>query len=89
MPKHVKITRKWKSSLRSLRLNFQCRVIFTFANKIEAIHEKSLVNAKLEPRLTSRLSSVLFMLPLFFSVIEIYVGWQKRLSGRLVTRHVI
>ena len=66
MPKHVKITRKWKSTLRSLRLNFQCRVIFTFANKIEAIHEKSLVNAKLEPRSISSLSSVLFILPLFY-----------------------
>ena len=42
-----------------------CRVIFTFANKIEAIHEKSLVNAKLEPRSIARLSSVLFILPLF------------------------
>ena len=75
MPKHVKITRKWKSTIRSLRLNFQCRVIFTFANKIEAMHEKSFVNAKLEPRSTSSLSSVLFILPLFYLeyVIKIYV----------------
>ena len=64
MPKHE--TRKWKSTLRSLRLNFQCRVIFTFAKKIGPIHEKSLANAKLEPRSISRLSSVLFILPLCY-----------------------
>ena len=39
------------------------------------MHEKSLVNAKLEPRSTSSLSSVLFILPLFYLeyVIKIYV----------------
>ena len=49
------------------RVDFQCRVIFTcegaFANKIEAMHERSLANVKVEPRLTSRLSSALFILP--------------------------
>ena len=33
-----------------LRVDFQCRVVFlkfTFANKIEAMHERSLVNYKL------------------------------------------
>ena len=39
------------------------------------MHEKSFVNAKLEPRSTSSLSSVLFILPLFYLeyVIKIYV----------------
>ena len=42
-------------------------VKFTFANKIiEAMHERSLVRAKVEPRSTSRLSSALFILPLFY-----------------------
>ena len=41
-------------------------VKFTFANKIEALHERSLVSVKVEPRSTSRLSSALFILPLFF-----------------------
>ena len=41
-------------------------VKFTFANKIEAMHERSLVSVKVEPRSTSRLSSALFILPLFF-----------------------
>ena len=66
VPKHVKFTPKGKSTLRGLRLTFQCRVIFTFANKIEAMHEKSLVNAELEARSISLLSSVLFILPLFY-----------------------
>ena len=48
--------------------NFYVRtcVKFTFANKIEAIHESCLVSVKVEPRLTSRLSSALFILPLFY-----------------------
>ena len=33
------------------------RVKFTFATKIEAMHERSLVSVKVEPRPTSRLSS--------------------------------
>ena len=48
--------------------NFYARtsVKFTFANKIEAMHERSLVSVKFEPRLISRLSSTLFILPLFY-----------------------
>ena len=48
--------------------NFYVRtcVKFTFANKIEAMHERSLVSVKVEPRSTSRLSSALFILPLFY-----------------------
>ena len=42
-------------------------VKFTFADKIEAMHERWLVSVKVEPRSTSRLSSALFILPLFFS----------------------
>ena len=39
---------------------------FTFANKIEAIHERSIVSVKVEPRSTSRLSSALFIFPQFY-----------------------
>ena len=48
--------------------NFYVRmcVKFTFANKIEAKHERSLVSVKVEPRSTSRLSSALFILSLFY-----------------------
>ena len=61
-----------------LRVAFKYRVIFyvrtsvkfTFANKIagEAMHERSFVHVsvKIEPRSTSRLSSALFILPLFY-----------------------
>ena len=56
---------------RCVRVDFQCRVVFTcvkftLANKIEAIHVGSLVSVKGEPRSTSRLSSELFILPLFY-----------------------
>ena len=39
--------------------NFYVRtcVKYTFANKIEAMHERSLVTVKVKPRSTSRLSS--------------------------------
>ena len=49
-------------------LNFYVRtcVKFTFGNKIEAMHETWFANIKVEPRSTSRLSSVLFILPLFY-----------------------
>ena len=57
----------------SLRVDFQCRMIFvrmcikfTFANKIEAMHERLLISVKVEPCLTSHLSSALFILPLFY-----------------------
>ena len=48
--------------------NFYVRscVKFTIANKIEAMHERSLVSVKVEPRSTSRLRSGLFTLPLFY-----------------------
>ena len=57
-------------------------VKFTFDNKIEAMHERSLVSIKVEPRSTSRLSSAFFIF--FFLVIlvmKIYVRTQKRVSG--------
>ena len=42
-------------------------VKFTFGNKIiEAMHERSLVRAKVEPRSTSSLNSALFILSLFY-----------------------
>ena len=60
-----------KAMVALLGVDFQCRVIFTcvkftFVNKIEAIHQRSLVSAKVETRSTSRLSSALFILPLFY-----------------------
>ena len=50
--------------------NFYVRtgVKFSFANKIEAMHERSLVSVKVEPRSTSRLSSARSILPLFYLV---------------------
>ena len=42
------------------------RVKFTFANKIKAMHEGSLVSVKVKPLSTSRLSSALFILLLFY-----------------------
>ena len=59
----------------SFRFDFQCHVNiytrtcvkFSFANKIEAIHEGSLiVSVKVEPRSNSCLSSAFFILPLFY-----------------------
>ena len=55
-----------------LSRNFYVRtcVKFTFANKIEAMYERSLVSVEVEPRSTSCelpcLSSALFILPLFY-----------------------
>ena len=46
---------------------------FTFANKIEAMHGRSLVSVKVEPRSASRFSSALFILPLLIYLIKIYV----------------
>ena len=48
--------------------NFYVRtcVKFTFANKIEAMCERSHVSVKVEPRSTSRLFSTLYILPLFY-----------------------
>ena len=37
-----------------------------FPNKVEAMHERSLVNVKIESRSTSCLSSTLYILPLFY-----------------------
>ena len=41
-------------------------VKFTFANRIEAMYERSLVSVNVEPRSTSRLCSAFFILPLFY-----------------------
>ena len=48
--------------------NFHVRtcVKLTFANRIETMLEGSHVSVKVEPRSTSRLSSALFILPLFY-----------------------
>ena len=55
-----------------LSRNFYVRtcVKSVFANEIEAMHERSLVSVN-KPRSTSSLSSVLFILPLF------YLRWLK------------
>ena len=51
-----------------LSRNFYVRtfVKFTFANKIEAMYERSHVSVKVELRSTSRLSSTLYILPPFY-----------------------
>ena len=56
-----------------LRVDFQCRVFFvrtcvkfTLANILEAMHERLHVSVKVEPHSTSRLSSALFILPIFY-----------------------
>ena len=41
-------------------------VKFKFANKIEAVYERSHVIIKVEPRSTARLISTLYILPLFY-----------------------
>ena len=48
--------------------NFYVRtcVKFKFGNKIEAVYERSHVSIKVEPRLTSRLISTLYILSLFY-----------------------
>ena len=58
-----------------VRVDFHCRVIFTwlracvkftFANKIEAMDERSHESVKVEPLSTSCLISTLYILPLFY-----------------------
>ena len=77
MPRSERCIKKYPNENRgeALRVDFHCRVIFTcvrtyvkstFANKIGAMHERSLVSVRVEPRSTSRLSSALFILPLFY-----------------------
>ena len=66
---HTQLTRITFKLL--LRVDFHCRVIFTcvkfmFANKIEAMYERSHVSVKVEPPSTSRLISTLHILPLFY-----------------------
>ena len=51
----------------------QTCIKLTFANKIEAMHERSLISVKVESRSTSHLSLALFILPIFFYGIKIYV----------------
>ena len=57
--------RSVRVDFRPVSRNFYVRtcVKFTFANKIEAMHERSLVSVKVDPRSTSRLSSALFIWP--------------------------
>ena len=63
-----KFPRVWPKCCFPVALNFYERtcVKFTFANKIEVMHERLLVRVKVKPRLTSRLISALFILPLFY-----------------------
>ena len=53
-------------TLRSRNFHVRTHVNFTRLNKIEAMYGKSGVNVKVEPCSTSRLSSALFILPLFY-----------------------
>ena len=64
-----------KPAKNRLRADFYCSLIFTcvltcvkftFVNKIETMHEQSLVSVKVEPRSTSRLISALYILPLHY-----------------------
>ena len=74
--------------------NFYVRtcIKFTYANQIEAMHEKSLVSVKVEPRSTCRLSSALFTLRLFsFTWLKftcVNVRSQKRVSGNQPYRNL-
>ena len=68
----------------SLSRSFYVRrcVNFTFANKIEAVYERSHASVKVEPRSTSHLISTLYMLPLFrLKLTCVNVRSQKRVSG--------
>ena len=57
---------KWLIS-NACRGIFSCVGAFTLANRIvAAMHERSLVSVKVESRSTSRLSSALFIFPLFY-----------------------
>ena len=56
-------------------------VKFTFANKIEAVHERWLVTAKFKSRSTSRQRSALVILPLFYVSDYVNVRRQKRVNG--------
>ena len=62
--------------------NFYVRtcVKFTFANKTEAMHERSLVSVKVDPRSTSRLSSALFIWPAIRYPSSLFV-WETRGKG--------
>ena len=55
--------------------NFYLRtcIKFTFANKIEATHERSFVNVNIEPRSSPCLSSAVLTCLYFIYVIKIYV----------------
>ena len=80
----MKITQQWKSTI---RVDFRCRVVFTcvqftFANKIQAMHERSLVSVKVEPCSTSRLSTF-YLASILFTWLKfacVKVRSQKRVS---------
>ena len=68
-----------------VRVDFQCGVIFTcvkftFANRIEAMHERSV---NVETFSTSRLSSALFILPLFYLRDHKNASVEINLKGRI------
>ena len=70
-----------------LSRNFYVRtcVKFRFANKIEAMYERSHVSAKVEPHSTSRLISTFYILPsilfIWLKFACVNVRSQKRVSG--------
>ena len=58
----------------SRKFYMSTRVTFTFANKIEAMHERLLVSVKVEPRSTSRFEAQHFLSCLYFIYVnKIYV----------------
>ena len=65
-----------------LIINFSVRtcVKFTFADEIEAMHESPLVSVNDKPRSTSRLSSALFILPLFYFLNELLMSLRRYTS---------
>ena len=68
--------------------NFYVRscVRFTFANKIEAMRERSLLSEKVEPRSTSRIRSAVFTLPLFYLRDDNLRAWPKTRQWKSIFR---
>ena len=66
-------------------------VKFAFANKIEAMYERSHVSVKVESRSTSRLISTILPLSLKFTCVNVHS--QKRVSGNqplsTVSKHLL
>ena len=73
---YYKLRQVLQSAMDLLQIATVHMYIITFPYYVEAMHERSLVSVKVEPRSTSRLNSALFILPLFYDVIKIYVRYR-------------